>query len=216
MTKVPIWTVVAGCSRVYLAQARAWIECNPAHHVPKRSRQLGSKVEDGFDDATAKSLLVGLERLVSKRCPLANPPHKPKARWLEPLLVANIVHRGGLGPTRVRHAKFEGFAEAPQKRRTARPSHRRMPSPAVPAENILQLLPDAVVPSGEELQSYWQRVASTALVHLGRRPLKLVRHFEGTTYYHKGPLPPVRRAVHRLRIRKRDGSEGVRLCVDDL
>jgi hypothetical protein len=30
------------------------------------------------------------------------------------------------------------------------------------------------------------------LAHLARRPLKLVRHFAGTTYYHKAPLPPVR------------------------
>ena len=86
----------------------------------------------------------------------------------------------------------------------------------VPRENILQLLPDAVVPSRDALVAYWSRVAEQALEHLGRRPLKLVLHRRGTTYYHKGPLPPVAPSVHRLSIEKREGGEGVRLWVDDL
>jgi hypothetical protein len=50
----------------------------------------------------------------------------------------------------------------------------------VPRENILQLLPDAVAPSNEELAAYWRKVAKRALPFLGRRPLKLVRHTRGT------------------------------------
>ena len=87
---------------------------------------------------------------------------------------------------------------------------------AVPRENILQLLPDAVVPSREELARYWRRVAPEALKHLARRPLKLVRHVHGTTFYHRGKLPPVPPAVHQLRLQKREGGEGVRVWVDDL
>ena len=37
-----------------------------------------------------------------------------------------------------------------------------------------QLLPDAVVPSKDELKSYWAKVASRALRYLGGRPLKLL------------------------------------------
>lgn len=55
-----------------------------------------------------------------------------------------------------------------------------------------------------------------ALPHLGRRPLTLVRHVRGTTFYPKGQLPPVSDAVHRLTIEKREGGEGARLWVDDL
>jgi DNA primase len=80
----------------------------------------------------------------------------------------------------------------------------------------LQLLPDAVVPSKEALADYWTKVAPRALKHLGRRPLKLVRHTKGTTFYHMGPLPPIPAAVHQLRIEKRGGGQGVRLWVDDL
>jgi bifunctional non-homologous end joining protein LigD len=83
----------------------------------------------------------------------------------------------------------------------------------VPRENILQLLPDAVVPGKEELAAYWRMVATRALPLLANRPLKLVRHSRGTTFYHKGRLPPLPESVHQLRIEKR---EGVRLWVDDL
>jgi DNA ligase D-like protein (predicted polymerase) len=87
----------------------------------------------------------------------------------------------------------------------------------VPRENILQLLPDATVPSKEELDRYWTRLWKKALPHLGHRPLKLVRHVHGTTFYHKGPLPrDIPPGVHQLRIQKREGGEGTRLWVDSL
>ena len=86
----------------------------------------------------------------------------------------------------------------------------------VPRENILQLLPNAVAPSKDELAAYWRKVAKRALPYLGRRPLKLVRHTRGTIFYHKGALPPIPESVHQLRIEKREGGEGVRVWVDSL
>ena len=85
----------------------------------------------------------------------------------------------------------------------------------MPRENILQLLPDAVVPTRDELAAYWCSVADRALDYFGRRPLKLVRSVHGTTFYHMGrlPRPP---AVHQLRIEKREGGEGTRVWIDDL
>jgi len=78
------------------------------------------------------------------------------------------------------------------------------------------LLPDAVAPSKDELIRYWRKVGSRALHFLGRRPLKLVRHTHGTTFYHKGKLPPIADSVHQFRIQKREGGEGVRVWVDDI
>ena len=49
-----------------------------------------------------------------------------------------------------------------------------------------------------------------------RRPLTLVRHVNGVTFFHEGPLPPVPAGVHELRIRKGGGEEGTRLWVDSL
>jgi bifunctional non-homologous end joining protein LigD len=90
------------------------------------------------------------------------------------------------------------------------------PHVGVPRENILQLLPDAVAPPKDELAAYWTRMWRTALPHLGHRPLKLVRHVHHAIFYHKGPLPPIPKAVHQLRLQKREGGEGVRLWVDSL
>jgi bifunctional non-homologous end joining protein LigD len=86
----------------------------------------------------------------------------------------------------------------------------------VPHENILQLLPDAVAPSKEELAAYWRKTHRQALKHLGGRPLKLVRHTHGITFYHRGQLPPIPESVHQLHIEKREGGEGIRVWVDDL
>src|SRR5829696_9052241 len=78
------------------------------------------------------------------------------------------------------------------------------------------MLPDAVAPPPEALERYWRRVAKRALPYLTRRPLTLVRHVNGLTFFHEGPLPPVPPAVHELRTRKSGGEEGTRLWVDSL
>jgi bifunctional non-homologous end joining protein LigD len=121
----------------------------------------------------------------------------------------------------LREAVFKGFRDDLKLPRLKAPrlvpSSSHKPHVGVPRENILQLLPDAVVPSKDELAAYWTRVWKKALPHLGHRPLKLVRHVHGTTFYHKGPLPKdIPAAVHQLRVQKREGGEGTRLWVDDL
>ncbi len=105
---------------------------------------------------------------------------------------------------------------AAAKRKRAKPAASSEPTFAASPENIQRLLPDAVVPSKEELTGYWKKVAKVALEHLGRRPLKLVRHVGGTTFFHQGALPPVPEAVHQRRIETRAGGEGVRLWIDSL
>ncbi|HEX2889438.1 DNA ligase D [Vineibacter terrae] len=76
---------------------------------------------------------------------------------------------------------------------------------------------DTAVPSKDDLAAYWTSVAGAALAHLGRRPLVLVRHENGETFYHQGrPLPPIPPGVHQLPITKRDGAESVRLWVDSV
>ena len=51
---------------------------------------------------------------------------------------------------------------------------------------------------------------------LGGRPLTLVRHVSGLTFFHEGLLPPVPPAVHRLRMRKSSGEWGTRLWIDSI
>ena len=69
----------------------------------------------------------------------------------------------------------------------------------VPAENIMRLLPDAEPPSAEALTSYFEACAEPCLEHLGQRPLTLVRHVEGVTFFHKGPSRLSRPAFARWR-----------------
>src|SRR5687767_3792223 len=79
----------------------------------------------------------------------------------------------------------------------------------------MRLLPAAEPPSRGALAAYFEATAAECLRHLGRRPLTLVRHVEGITFFHKGPLPPVPDAVRQIDIIKGDRTTGVRLFVDD-
>jgi bifunctional non-homologous end joining protein LigD len=180
------------------------------------------KVRGGFTEAESRNLRERLDPFIRKESPLSQPVKKPKATWVEPVLKAEVAYSTLTENKLLREAVFKGLREVrellPGRPPTGRPSRAqgRRDRIAVPRENILQLLPDAVAPSKEELDAYWERVWKPALAHLGRRPLKLVSHVRGTTFYHKGPLPQISEAVHRLTIEKREGGEGTRLWVDDL
>src|SRR3954463_5447335 len=179
------------------------------------------KARSGYTEAVAREFRERLDPLIRKTTPLAVPVKKPKATWVEPRVDAEIEYSAVTDDGLLRAAVFKGLRDdlaAPRlKAPSIVPGKGRKPHIGVPRENILQLLPEAVVPTKEELAAYWTRVWKKALPHLGRRPLKLVRHVHGTTFYHKGPLPrDVPEAVHQLLIQKREGGQGTRLWVDDL
>ncbi len=120
---------------------------------------------------------------------------------------------------------WEGLSSLRQElpERAARCERARQPEPkarepkAAPLrDSIQQLLPDAVAPAKDALRAYWKKVAKDALAYLGRRPLRLVRHVDGKTFYHQGRFPHVPDAVHQLPIEKREGGESIRLWVDSL
>jgi bifunctional non-homologous end joining protein LigD len=178
------------------------------------------KAQSGYTLTMAQEVREALDPLVVRKSPLSVPVKKPKATWVQPLMRAEVHYNGTTDDGLLREAVFKGLREdlVPPKVKAprlvpARDSNRRG---GVPKENILQLLPDAVPPSRPALVDYWTRVWKRALSYLGNRPLKLVRHTRGTTFYHKGPLPPVPDSVYRLRVQKRDGGEGTRLWVDSL
>jgi bifunctional non-homologous end joining protein LigD len=146
--------------------------------------------------------------------PLAVPVKKPKATWVKPIVDAEIEYGALTDDGLLREAVFKGLRDDLALPAVHTPARRGRGG--VPRENILQLLPDAVAPSKDELAAYWRKVAKRALPYLARRPLKLVRHTRGTVFYHKGALPPIPESVHQLRIEKREGGEGVRVWVDSL
>jgi bifunctional non-homologous end joining protein LigD len=179
------------------------------------------KIRSGYTETAARELRERLDPLIGKKSPLSVAVKKPKATWVEPEVDIEVEYGALTDDGLLREAVFKGFRDdlkLPRlKAPSLVPSSRHESSVGVPRENILQLLPDAVVPSKAELAAYWTRVWKKALPHLGHRPLKLVRHVHGTTFYHKGPLPKqIPAAVHQLRVQKREGGEGTRLWVDDL
>ena len=157
-----------------------------------------------------------------------------RVHWVRPEMVAEVTYLTWTDDNLLRHVVFDGLREDKPARDVVRPipHPEKVPAPAVlnrkraetgpkligavPPENVLQHLPDAVVPSRDDLDAYWRKVGPEALEHLARRPLKLVRHMKGTTFYHRGPLPPVPDSVNKLEIEKREGGEGTRLWVDSL
>lgn len=177
------------------------------------------KAQSGYSLDDAIEVRERLHPFIRKDTPLSVPVRKPKATWVEPVVEAEIEYAG---------MTDDGLLRAPVLRTPGRFDRRAhaasaLPRPlprkgrgGVPRENILQLLPDAVVPSKPELEAYWRKVGKRALHYLGRRPLKLVRHTRGTTFYHKGTLPPRPPSVHELHIEKRESGGGVRVWVDDV
>jgi bifunctional non-homologous end joining protein LigD len=177
------------------------------------------KVQSGFTHEEACAVRERLDPLIIGKSPLDAPVNKPKATWVSPEVQAEVAYSSVNENGLLREPVFKSLREdleAPAHLKPKPADPTRRPSGAVPPQNILQLLPDAVVPSKEQLAAYWRKVARRALPYLANRPLKIVRHSRGTTFYHKGRLPPIREAVHQLRIEKREGGEGVRLWVDDL
>ncbi len=175
------------------------------------------KVATGYTQAAAREIRERLEPLIQPNSALAVPVKKPKATWVRPEILAEVEYGAATENGLLRAAVFKGLRDdldIPS--HGSRPLIPRGTRIGVPRENILQLLPEAVVPPREELARYWRAVGKRALAYLGHRPLKLVRHTHGTTFYHMGKLPPVPEAVHQLRIQKREGGEGVRLWVDSV
>ncbi len=175
------------------------------------------KAQSGFSHASLYELRERLDPYIRKTSPLSVRVIKPKATWVEPVVEAEIEYSAITADKLLRAAVFKGIREDLMEERPQRTQREQIESSRlrVPRENILQLLPDAVVPSKEELARYWNGVAPEALKYIERRPLKLVRHSHDTTFYHKGALPPLPDSVHQLQITKREGGTGIRVWVDD-
>jgi bifunctional non-homologous end joining protein LigD len=139
------------------------------------------KARTGYTEAVAREVRERLDLLIRKKSPLSAPVKKPKATWVEPVVDAEIEYSSFTDDGLLRAAVFKGLREdiEPPKRLAAPAVSRHSGEPSThgaPRANILQLLPEAVAPSKEQLAGYWRKVAKRALVHLGKRPLKLVRH----------------------------------------
>jgi hypothetical protein len=123
------------------------------------------KVRSGFTEAEARDLREQLDPLIRKDSPLSEPVNKPKATWVEPVIEAEVAYSTLTENALLREAVFKGLREdlkspARTRTRTATLAGGNPPQSSVPRENILQLLPDAVPPSKEELPPIGRRFGS--------------------------------------------------------
>ena len=215
-----------------------------AYYAPDGRLVYAGRAGTGMPGRELARLAARLKPLATDRMPIDVPPPRTsrfgsplvlsRVHWVRPELVVEVTYLTWTDDGLLRHVVYQGVREdkpAAEVRRDwphARQFPRRLnlvrragrraapDTHGVPRENILQLLPDAVVPSREQLERYWRKVATRALPYLANRPLKLVRHVHGITFYHRGKLPAIPDSVHQLRIEKREGGEGTRVWIDDL
>jgi bifunctional non-homologous end joining protein LigD len=134
------------------------------------------KARSGYTEAVAREVRERLDPLIMKRSPLSVPVKKPKATWVQPVVQAESNTAASQMTVFCARRCSRAYAmifpavEAQAAPTRAHRSGKR--SGGVPRENILQLLPDAVAPSKDELVAYRRKVAKRALPYLGRRPLK--------------------------------------------
>ena len=139
--------------------------------------------------------------------------------WTQEGLLRQVIYQGlreDKPAAHVRRSPLDGALRHPEptlaKGKPATHAHRL----AVPKENILRLLADAVVPTRDELAAYWRSITNRALNHLGRRPAEARPQRARDDLLPHGSAFPDPPAVHQLRIEKRESGEGTRMWVDDL
>ncbi len=198
----------------------------------------------GITDRELARLIKRFKPLVIRDAPLdvmpptssrfGQPLNLARVRWMRPELVCAVKFLAWTEDAQLREVIYVGLREdkpasevrrpIPTRTGDVDPARRHAPprtpararGKAAPRWNVMHLLPDAVVPAREDLERYWRKVGKRALKYLARRPLTLVRHTRGITFFHKRRLPPIPDAVHSLAIEKREGGEGVRVWVDSV
>jgi bifunctional non-homologous end joining protein LigD len=176
------------------------------------------KAGTGFTGETARALRQRLDPIAVRKSPLSKPVKKPRATWVSPELLVDVEYRAMTDDGRLRHGSFKGVREDLETPRPElpQPAARNRHPPKAIARHIQRLLANAVVPSKDELRAYFRKAGKDALKYVGNRPLTLVRHVNGFTFYHTGPLPAFHSAVHALTFEKREGGEGTRAYVVSL
>ncbi|WP_299363943.1 DNA ligase D [uncultured Paracoccus sp.] len=148
------------------------------------------KVGTGFDTATQDQVAAALAPLKSAKPALPVPRAEARgAKWLEPVLSAEIRYADITGDGRLRHASFQGLREdkMPTSRKTEKPVVRIASGPSGNTVEVAGITisnpdrivyPDAGVTKGD-VAAYYAAAADPMLTHLRDRPLSLVRLPEG-------------------------------------
>ena len=204
------------------------------------------KVGTGFTGDAARRLRGRLDRLRVPQSPFRQrPPGASEARWVKPVLVAEVEFTEWTQDERLRHPAFKGIRDdkaatdvvrerpanrAPEASSAAAVRSRRAPSDAAPTTGRDAVVagvrishPDRVVYpeqgiTKEALARYYATVAEHILPHLRSRPAVFVRCPDGLgqeCFYQKHPGSWAPSSLRRVRIREKSKADDY-LVVEDV
>ncbi len=176
--------------------------------------QYIGRVGTGFSDALRSKLfktLSPLQRLDPPFEPLLDREQDKDVTYVDPEFMAEIIFLDWSGDGLVRQGKFVSFGPAPVSQ--PEPEAPREPAPT-PKRTVAISSGDRVLdPSSGmtkgQVADFYEAVAERMLVHLGGRPLSLLRSPEGITdgvFFQKHRMSGLGKAVHSVRV-KESGSE---------
>ncbi len=139
------------------------------------------KVGAGFDGEMLDELARRMAPLATRDSPFAPVPAEARgARWVKPLLVAQVTFAEFTADGRIRHGVFQGLRED---KPASEVQAEALETPAVfRGQSITS--PDRIVfpdvgLTKAAIAAYYDAVADRMLPHLRHRPLSLVRHPDG-------------------------------------
>ena len=189
--------------------------------------RYAGKVGTGFNEAMLADLRRRLDKLRVDDAPFANPPRGAegrRAKWVEPVLVAEVSFTEWTRDGTLRHPAFEGLRvdkragdvvreqEVPVEAATSRAARASAGATIIAGVTIThpdKMLFDDIRVTKRELCAYYEAIAPLMLPHLKDRPLSLVRCPEGTRgkcFYQKHAKDTIPSWVDRVKVQDSDGS----------
>jgi bifunctional non-homologous end joining protein LigD len=190
------------------------------------------RVGTGYTEARLDELAALFRKHARKDAPVANVPRAiaKHARWLEPVLVADVAFRGWTHDGMVRQGSFKGLRQD----KPARAIVREVPMPKAEAVKVAHreqdpiagvpvTHPDRVVfpdqgVTKRQLIEYYLAVADRMLPYIEDRPLALVRCPQGSgkkCFFQKHASPGWPDLFGKIRIREKYGSDEY-LYIEDV
>ena len=196
----------------------------------KGALRYAGRVGSGYTGARLDALSAEFKKHARKDAPVKDIPRTiaRQARFLDPVLVAEVAFRGWTRDGLVRQGSFKGLRGD----KPAREIVREKPMPRAAAvktstesdeiEGVRVTHPDRALFASEgiskrELAHYYLKVADLMLPHIAGRPLALVRCPRGSDqkcFFQKHANPGWPDLFKKVRIREKSGSDDY-LYIDD-
>jgi bifunctional non-homologous end joining protein LigD len=190
----------------------------------KGKLRYAGRVGSGFSDTRLDDLAEKFERHARKSPPVPDVPKEiaRQARFVEPVLVAEIEFRGWTRDGVVRQGAFKGLRADKPAREIVREKPMPTKKAAAPTkakddsvEGVHITNPDRVFYPDKkitkrDLIDYYLKAAKWMLPHVAGRPLALVRcpdGVDGERFFQKHASPGWPDAFERIRIREKSGTD---------